>query len=297
MHLAQELVDYIIDFLHDDPTSLIQLSLVSRAWVSRARVHRWETMKIIGQELTFSNLSYLPPLCGYVKVLRFRWPTGSVQASTALDCFEQSTLHTLIIFSREFYLLDEQTIRRCFAKFPCGSITTLQLHDISPIHRNLIVLLSLFPNADNLSISVSRYWGTAPNPDRLGNHDKEIAQCTSPHRFRGSFKLSDPPCNVFGGCRRSKLLRTIAVFPLQFQTVSLDTAEYERGETSIFLKSCSKTARKLFVRLGPRKYQPWVSFHTAAGAQIVHFWQEIGSIGRPLISRTSRSYVSAYHVV
>ena len=46
MHLAQELVDYIIDFLHDNPKDLKRVSLVSRAWVSRARTHLCESLKI-----------------------------------------------------------------------------------------------------------------------------------------------------------------------------------------------------------------------------------------------------------
>ena len=42
MHLAQELVDHIIDFLHNDPAALIQVSLVSRAWFCRTRTHLCE---------------------------------------------------------------------------------------------------------------------------------------------------------------------------------------------------------------------------------------------------------------
>jgi len=99
MHLAQELVDYIIDFLHDDPKDLIRVSLVSRAWVGRARTHLCGSLKITRLKLESLNPSYLTPLCGYVKSLHFRWPRPFIAPPAALNCFELSELHTLAIHS------------------------------------------------------------------------------------------------------------------------------------------------------------------------------------------------------
>ena len=261
MHLPQELVDYIIDLLHDNPTTLAQLSLVSRAWVSRARVHLCETMVITRPKLLSSNLAHLTPLCEYTKILHLAWLNHSTNPSAVLrllDCFEQSEPHTLAVHSCDLHRLDEQTIRRCFAKFPCTSITTLELHDISTTQRTFLVLLSSFPNVDDLSISVNRCWDDRLGPGQLGSNDNEILQPTSPH-FKGSFKFSDPLGHGVYGYARCKLLRTIALFPLQFQTVSLDTKEQSWEDALIFLHSCSKTTRRMFVNLAHGKYQ--VMFH------------------------------------
>ena len=259
MYLAQELVDYIIDFLHDDPKSLIQASLVSKAWVGRTRTHLCETMTIIRSKFMSAGPSHLAPLCGYVKTLHFRWPIDNTDPSAILDCFELSQLHTLAIHSCELHSLDEQTIQRCFAKFPGASINTLELHDISPTHRTFLTLLSLFPNVDNLTISVNRWWKDRPRrgPFIMNDSDDEVVQHISP-RFGGSFKFLDPPYHEISGYRRRQLLRTLAALPLQFQTVSLDTIEQSWEDVFIFLKSCSKTARKVFIELASRKFQPFV---------------------------------------
>jgi hypothetical protein len=97
-------------------------------------------------------------------------------------------------------------------------------------------------------------------PARLGDSEIEIVRRTSPPHFGGSFKFFDPPGHGVWGFGRSKLLRTIAVFSLQFLTVSLNTKEQPWEDALIFLDSCSKTARKVFVELASRKCQ--LAFYT-----------------------------------
>ncbi|KAF9645264.1 hypothetical protein BDM02DRAFT_3073690, partial [Thelephora ganbajun] len=38
-HLPPEILDYIVDLLHDEPETLKQCCLVSKSWVSRTRKH------------------------------------------------------------------------------------------------------------------------------------------------------------------------------------------------------------------------------------------------------------------
>jgi hypothetical protein len=169
---------------------------VSRAWVGRSRIHLCETMKITRPKLIFSNLSYLTPLCGYAKTHHFTWPGVGADPSSILDCFEQSKPQNLAIHSCEPLDLNLQTIRRYFAKFPCTSITTLEFHDISPTDRVFLVLSSLFPNADDLSVSVYR---CGPGPAQLGDSEIEIVRRTSPPHFGGSLNSSTPLVTGFGG--------------------------------------------------------------------------------------------------
>ena len=259
MHLAQELADYIVDLVHDDPATLLRLSLVSREWTYRTRAYLCKSLKITHSKLLSSDLSHLTPLCGYVKTLQLEWPKGTTDPSVILDCFEQSEPHTLAIHSCELRGLDEQTVRRYFAKFPCTSITALELHDISATRGTFLILLSLFPNVDDLTISVDE-WDDRQDSDRWGaasgSDDNEIAQCVSPPRLRGSFKFLDPPGHKPWSFLRGKILRIIATLPLQFQTVSLDYDEQSGGEVLAILKSCSKTVRKVFIGRPHRKSSP-----------------------------------------
>lgn len=170
MHLAQGPADYIINLLRDDPVALIQVLLISRAWVGRVRAHICETMTIARGKLVALNPSFFAPLrtrqdppfhmaMKYHRSIRIR----------SLDCFEMSELHTLVISSCELHSLDEQTIRRCFAKFPCPSIITLWSHDISSTHRTSLALLLLFPNVDNLVTSLNRWGKDRPGRNLPGN--------------------------------------------------------------------------------------------------------------------------------
>jgi hypothetical protein len=208
----------------------------------------------------FSDPSHLPPLCGYVKALHFTWPRlrDAIDPSAILDCFERSEPHTLALHSCEPHDLGEQTIRRCFAKFPRASITTLELHEISSTHGTLLVLLSLFPNVDNLTISPGRWWECGP-VHGLGKNDNDgIVQHISPSCLGGSFKfLSSPSLGHWGlGC--GELLHTLATLPLQFQNVSLDVDVQSTEDVSTFLSSCSETARKIFVGPAYRKSRPCI---------------------------------------
>lgn len=189
MHLPQELVDSVIDFLHGDPRSLIQASLVSRAWLGRARTHLCEHLDITHPKILSSNPSHLAPLCRYVKTLHPTRLKGAVDPSAISDCFERSEPYALALHSCELCDLGEQTIRQYFATFPCAPIITLELHEISSTHRTLLVLLSLFPKVDNLTISPNHWWEYGPGDDDADG----IFQHISPPPFRGSFEFLDPP--------------------------------------------------------------------------------------------------------
>ena len=247
-------MDYIIDSLHDDPTTLLQASLVSRAWVGRTRTHLCKSLKITCPKLLSLDPAHLTPLCGHVKTLHFTWPYATdPYVVTVLDCFEQSEPHTLVVYSFSQPSLSEQTMRRCFAKFPRTSITTLELHDISLTHGTFLILLSSFPNIDDLTISVDD-WKGGPGAD-----NRDTIQCTPTPCLRGSFKFVNPPCDILWGSQRGKILHAVVALPLQFQTISLDFKEQTRGDLAVILNSCSKTVRKLFVGAFIRKSQPYIS--------------------------------------
>ena len=157
--------------------------LAPRAWLGRTRSHFCKFLKITRPKLPSSDPSRLPPLRRYVQILHFTCPSDATDPSTALDCFERSEPHTLALRSCDLRDLGEQTVRRCFARFPCTSITTLELREISLTHGTLLVLLSLFPNVDNFTISPNHRWEYGPGND----DDDKILQHVSPSPIRGSF--------------------------------------------------------------------------------------------------------------
>ena len=186
MDLAQELVDYIIDLIHDDPATLLRVSLVSKAWVCRTRAYLCKSLKITHSKLSSSDLSHLAPLGRYAKTLQLEWPGDTADPSAILDCFEQSEPHFLAIHSCELRGLDKRTIRRYFAKFPCTSITALELRGISATLGTLPILLSLFPNVDDLTISVAEW---SNKPGSVGNENETIQQIPPPAP-QGEFQVS-----------------------------------------------------------------------------------------------------------
>lgn len=216
-------------------------------------------MNVTNDKFQSLNLLYLIPLCNYVKTLHFTWPSDITNLSALLDCSEQSELHTLVVDSWELSGLGRQSIRQCFVKFPCLLITTLELLDIHPRSVTPLILLSLFPNVDNLAISAYPWWHAL---FLASEDDGETTQAPSLPRFRGSFRFFDPPSNPW--YYQQDILHAIATSTLQFQTVSLVVKSQSWEDNLNLLISCSKAAREVsvvFSARNPCKYLPWISYH------------------------------------
>ena len=288
MALVQDMADYTVDLVHDDLKTLLQVSLVSRVWVSRTRSYLFKSLKITDYKLLYLDPSCLLPLCKYVKTLHFA-QTTSADPLYILRWFEHSEPHTLAVHSLELHILGQRTVRRCFEKFPCASITTLELHDISPTNETLLTLLSLFPNAGNLTISINEWKNGRPN-------SKETKTRSGGRKFAsGSFKSFDPPGRRPWGCNRGKLLHTIATLLPQFQTASLGVKEQSWAEIEAFLDSCSSSLRNLFLMLPPRKFWscipstvPHAQFANVQGVPSIPIGQTI------TILRSSKNYASVH---
>lgn len=81
--LPTELLDYVIDFLHDDTAALRNCSLVCHAFVSSARFHLFQDVTI--KQWTFSRAMDLftdksPELATYIRRLRFETGLKDVEA-------------------------------------------------------------------------------------------------------------------------------------------------------------------------------------------------------------------------
>ena len=252
MHrLAQELTDYIIDFLHDDPDALKQVSLVSKAWLDRSRHHLFETFSIKYFKLADLGPTDLTTPCKYARRLIFLWTSDPVKASLMLNNFGKSKIHTLIVHSCRVYHFDQPSLRQCFSTFPCAMITSLELRSLFCQTRMFLALISLFPNLDNLTIAVYRW-----HEKESSELNEELVNHTIFASFRGHFKLTSARGRLSWGYGRAEALYLLAYMPIRFHTVSFYINENNLSNVSSFLGACAPTVRRIFLDAAHCKPSP-----------------------------------------
>jgi len=252
MHrLPQELTDYIIDFLHDDPDTLKRASLVSKAWLDCSRHHLFETLSIKYFKLTDLGPADLATPCKYARRLMFLWTSDPVKASSMLSNFGESKIHTLVIRSCRVYHFNQLNLRRCFSAFPCTMITSLEYRSLFCQPRMFLALTSLFPNLDNLTIAVYRWYESDSS-----QMDEELVNQIIFPSFRGSFKLTSPRGRLSWDYGRTEALYLLACMPIQFHTVSFYVNKNNLINVSSFLDSCALTVRRIFLDAAQCKLHP-----------------------------------------
>ena len=255
MHrLAQELTDYIIDFLHDDLDTLKQASLVSKAWLYCSRCHLFETLSIKYFKLTDLGPTDLATPCKYAKRLILLWTSDPVKASLMLNCFRESKIHTLAIHSCRVYHFDQPSLRQCFSTFPCASITSLELRSLFCQTRMFLALTSLFPNLDNLTIAVYRWY-----EKEFSELNEELVNHIILASFRGRFKLTSARGRLSLDYGRAEALYLLACMPIRFHTVSFYVNKNNLSNVSSFLNACAPTVRTVF--LDAAHCKPFLSLH------------------------------------
>ena len=99
--LPQEILDQVIDFLHDDKKALAGCSLVAHAWLHPARSHLFHRLRL--QPQSFARAAQLlaqkPCIAGYVRELKIEEPSllvNVIAASTLLEMLQYfPNLHTM----------------------------------------------------------------------------------------------------------------------------------------------------------------------------------------------------------
>ena len=237
MHrLPQELTDYIIDFLHDNPRTLKQASLVSKAWLECSRYHLFKTLSIKYSHITNLSQDELAVPSKYVKKLIFSLPTcNPVKVSLFLSNFQQSKIHTLAIYRP--YQFSQTGIQQCFSTFPCAMITSLEFWGLLCHTQTFLAVISLLPNLDNLTVTSSQ-WHGPQSPELDQKH-------TISPSFRGRFQLINPRGRLSWDFGRTVELSLLARMPIQFHTVSFYINRDNVGNASSFLYRCAPTVRKI----------------------------------------------------
>jgi hypothetical protein len=261
--LPQELTDYIIDFLHDDPRTLKQASLVSKAWLECSRYHLFEILSIKYSHIMDLGQDELAVPGKYVKKLIFSLPTcNPVKISLALSNFQQSKIHTLAIYRP--YQFPQTGIRQCFSAFPCAKIISLEFGGLLCHTQTFLAVISLLPNLDNLTVTSSQWHG--PQSSELD--EKNII---SPS-FRGRFQLINPRGRPSWDFGRTVELSLLAHMPIQFHTVSFCINRDNVGNASSFLYRCAPTIRKISLDAAFRKlslyFRHGIPFHLLSPVEV-----------------------------
>ncbi|KAF9785080.1 hypothetical protein BJ322DRAFT_806597 [Thelephora terrestris] len=191
MTIPPEIVDRIIDYVHDDPETLIACSLVARDWAPSTRLHLFAKMDILtareGTRLK-ELASILPKLLCYCQELTLgvtygldNTPAtpGYIQLNGRVNGF--TSLHTLHIRGFPSRPEDKDFVELLLAI--SEKITTLTLSESGNFEsrRDLWKIIRLFPNLQNVHVSNLGYTSS-------GEGKLVPSRCYSPHIV--SFSLS-----------------------------------------------------------------------------------------------------------
>ncbi|KAJ7587576.1 hypothetical protein C8J56DRAFT_942131 [Mycena floridula] len=162
--LAQEIIDIIIDFGHDNPGFLANCALVCRSWVPSARHHLFETISL----REYSNPGWrgiiestIQTVTQHVKVVEIdatkswvgiqSWPLSQFKPSLERLTLKSLHLRSFQLQSSDFY--------DCLS-----SVTEIHLATVSSVTRNDIFdFLASFPSLETVGLAFLRFPDAEPN--------------------------------------------------------------------------------------------------------------------------------------
>lgn len=230
-----ELMDYVIDFLHDDPRSLRACSVVRRAWSTSARFHLFETISITRSD-QLKNLQDSTVPFRFSSVQRMLL-VGTRAVGNTLEILEApywrrfSHLTRLCITHIGVTSLDEEEkLHDFFLNFPLLRVLTIGYCDFtSP--RAIVKVMQSMPCLFALEI-----YGTIWSPLDLGGPPAQ-----------GSLPFAIRHLRLSGGLRPYVFVRClIAACPvLDIRSLSLGENGVDYNDFTAILTRCSKTLKMI----------------------------------------------------
>ena len=241
-HLAQEILDNIIDNLCDDAEVLQRCSLVSKSWIARTRKHLFAEVSFTSPaQLQSWNVAFPNPLSSpgsWTKTLRIvcagnitaanTEASGWIKAFSNVCSFE---VHTPSRFPVSLALFH-------------GFSVTLKMITVgfgSANFEEVFNLLLSFPLLEDLQV----HHGLDPDDDEEGEITTQIP--ATPPSFTGALDLSLATLHPRFIDRLLKLPNGI-----QFQKLKVfcDEVEHEVAPTKALVEGCSATLKDLHIRFG-----------------------------------------------
>lgn len=222
-HLPQELIDGVIDLLHDDLPTLGACSLSCSAMLHRSRVHKLARMTvraspIIGGETIDSEIA---------AYIRYLTAIGDYDGMWQ-EIFKCTNLRQLSIGSIHFTSFPQQALA---CKFPFPVLEKLELYSCSfvgPSSPNIAHFICAFPSLASLYIDDTQW----PESWR----DGIIEPLTHSPPFSGELQIVDRP----------QIIDILTSLPggIRFRTITLES----RGTMSrinTVVTACGSSLRKL----------------------------------------------------
>jgi hypothetical protein len=193
-HLPSEILDLIVDHLHDTRRALRNCCLVAKSWLQRTRKHLFANVDFPFVETlqswkeTFPDPSTSP--ARYAKTLS----VGCLEVVTAADADVGGWI-------RGFSRVEHLDIRVDTFNFDDPAAALVPFHGLSPVikslrvdilalpHSPIINLISSFPLLEDLAVTIhyGRWDETGDGPE--GDETLTAAQPLTPPMFTGSLEL------------------------------------------------------------------------------------------------------------
>ena len=141
-YLPPETLDYIIDFLHDEPETLKECCLVSKSWIPRTRKHLFADIKFNSADdlemwkKTFPDHSGSPAY--HTHTLLVRRP----EVVTVVDAEEGGWVRTFSQVTRLSLAVDDS-----LATLGDLEVTLVPFHGFSPVLKSLHLSYNILPNS------------------------------------------------------------------------------------------------------------------------------------------------------
>ena len=280
-HLPAEILDHVVDLLHNNPESLERCCLVSKSWVPRARKH------------LFANVWLSSPTSLQSWKAKFPHPPTSPARYTkilSVHCSEVVTVADAEAggWIRDFSRVVQLKVGSRGSLAATSAISFVPFHGLSPVIKSLSIILLLLPSSpifdlilsfpllEDLNVLIHKT--PANNDDDLKEDEMPITvQPSSPPMFTGSLVLS------MKGGMKSFALRLLSLSGgIHFRKLALTWNHKEDPLVAMALvQECSRTLESFRIISGlPSK------FHSAsASTPVTYFyskkdWSQLRSTSR-----------------
>ena len=191
-HLPAELLDHIVDFLHDSSDALKNCCLASRPWIPRTRKHlfasiQFQTFKdLVSWNAMFSDPS-TSPAC-YAKALSIGCPYVVATARAGIGCWLSPFSH-VVHFEMK---IDGQDLWMAISLVPFHGFSpvlkSLCINSSAFSHPQIFNLIRSFPLLEDVSVR-TMLRDSADSGDHGFNKRPTITKPSSSPVFTGSLEL------------------------------------------------------------------------------------------------------------
>jgi hypothetical protein len=236
--LPQELVDIIIDHLHDDQQSLLACSLVCQNWVEPSRIHKFasSTIKWETRQKSFNDF---PIALQYLQDLTVIISSGFIE--TSLPKLPNANLRRLCVEGLSI-LGTWINLFSPVSLHPYTDLTTLELcHCIIPNFSTLTRLIYHFPNLASLSIRQTLFRSSSVPNELVEKNDTRSPPLT------GRLYVTEPGV-IYGEEQGPSALVALASFPVRFQSVEVESSrEHCAAELNELFRVCGSALQTVYL--------------------------------------------------